>query len=273
MAAFGQAVSGCSQKVRRAAAIALTGVLTLAIAQTTLTSPFFAVAELLYSDDFSNGLARWTPELEQPGILKAASGALTINVPAGATVWFQPELSGPVLIQYDATLIQAGGPHDRVSDLNCFWMATDARSPGNLFATKRSGAFADYNQLRTYYAGQGGNDNTTTRFRRYIGRADTRPLLPEHDLKDTSALLKPNTVQLIQLVACGTHIQYYRDGRLLFDFTDPAPYTQGRFAFRTTQSHIEIRHFRVYRLRMREARGLVVPAPSVVGELRRRQNS
>ena len=49
-------------------------------------------------------------------------------------------------------------------------------------------------------------------------------------------------------IADGSRIQYYGDGKLLFDFHDPAPYTRGHFAFRTTQNHMEIRHFRVYRL-------------------------
>ena len=145
-------------------------------------------------------------------------------------------------------MIQAGGKNDRVSDLNVFWMATDSRSPADLFATHRSGAFADYNQLLTYYVGQGGNTNTTTRFRRYIGRQDTRPLLPEHDLKSLDVLLKPNQPRNIQLVAFGERVQYYDNGRLLFDFHDPAPYTRGNFAFRTVTSHIQIRGVRVWRL-------------------------
>jgi hypothetical protein len=208
----------------------------------------FRLGNLLYSDDFAAGLSRWTAELEKPGAVTAAGGKLTIDVPAGCTVWFRPELSGPVLIQYEATMVRAGGANDRVSDLNAFWMATDARSPGDLFATRRSGKFADYNQLRTYYVGQGGNGNTTTRFRRYIGDTDERPLLPEHDLHGPEVLLKPNVSQTVQLVAFGGRIQYYRDGVRIFDFEDPEPYTRGRFAFRTTYSHIEIRNFRVYRL-------------------------
>jgi hypothetical protein len=44
-------------------------------------------------------------------------------------------------------------------------------------------------------------------------------------------------------------IQYYHDGKLIFDFQDVAPYTRGRFALRTTFSHIEVRNFRVYRLK------------------------
>jgi hypothetical protein len=201
----------------------------------------------LYRDDFSHGLDQWSIELEKPGLVEAKGGALVIDVPAGATLWFKHELSGPVKIQYEATMIQAGGPHDRVSDLNCFWMATDARSPEDLFATRRSGAFADYNQLLAYYVGQGGNGNTTTRFRRYIGSAVERLLLPEHDLKDPQFLIKPNTPQIVQLIASGRHIQYWRDGRRIFDFVDAMPYTHGYFALRTTFSHLEIRHLQIDR--------------------------
>lgn len=214
------------------------------------TQPFTLVAaqpKLLYSDDFTRGLNRWAPELERPGVVEAKGGILHLDVPAGATVWFRPELRGPVTIQYDAVMISRGGPNDRVSDLNCFWMATDARSPENLFAAPRSGKFADYNQLRAYYVGQGGNANTTTRFRRYIGDPELRPLLPEHDLAASDVLLKPNVTQRIQLIANGGRIQYYRDGKLIFDVHDPSPYTRGHFGLRTTFSHIEIRNFRVFR--------------------------
>jgi hypothetical protein len=150
-----------------------------------------------------------------------------------------------VVIQYEARMVRAGGPNDRVSDLNAFWMATDARSPGDFFAAKRSGKFADYNQLRAYYVGQGGNSNTTTRFRRYVGDPVLRPLLPEHDLK--APLLEANVWQQVRLAAMGNRIRYYANGKLLFDFDDPAPYTRGRFGFRTTDSHIEIRNFQVRR--------------------------
>ena len=67
--------------------------------------------------------------MEQGGSVKFTSAGLEIDVPKGATVWFKPVLEGPVLIEYQATVISAGGKNDRVSDLNCFWMAQDARSP------------------------------------------------------------------------------------------------------------------------------------------------
>jgi hypothetical protein len=207
----------------------------------------FAPGKRLFSDDFRGGIARWVAEMEKPATIHARGGVLDIDAPAGCTVWFRPELKSPVMIQYEARMAQAGGLNDRVSDLNAFWMATDARSPDDLFATRRTGKFSDYNQLRTYYVGQGGNSNTTTRFRRYIGDAEDRPLLPENDLRSPDVLLKPNVWQTVRLVAAGNRIQYYRDDRLIFDFADPAPYTRGRFGFRTTASHVQFRNFAVYR--------------------------
>ena len=41
-----------------------------------------------------------------------------IETPAGCTVWFKRALEGPIMIEYDATVISAGGANDRVSDLN-----------------------------------------------------------------------------------------------------------------------------------------------------------
>jgi hypothetical protein len=208
----------------------------------------FQVGSVIYSDDFRSGLAQWTPELEKGGRVEAHDGKLEIDVPAGCTVWFNPELIGPVLIEYDATVIKAGGPNDRVSDLNCFWMAQDARSPGGVLALRRSGKFEDYNQLLCYYVGQGGNTNTTTRFRRYIGSATTRPLLPEYDLSNPQDLLTPNVKQHITLVACGSLIEYFRDGRRVFEYIDPAPYRHGWFAIRTTWNHIIVENFTVRKL-------------------------
>jgi hypothetical protein len=202
----------------------------------------------LYEDHFNN-LENWVAELEKPGTVAVHDGVLTIDVPAGSTLWFKPELTTPVRIEYEATMISAGAPNDRVSDLNCFWMATDPRSPGDFFGAHRTGKFADYNQLRAYYVGQGGNSNSTTRFRRYIGDPVLRPLLPEHDLKEPSVLLKPNVPNRIRLLADGGTIRYSNNGRVIFDFHDPEPYTRGRFGFRTTWSHVELRNFRISRPR------------------------
>lgn len=212
----------------------------------------YSVGPLLHSN-LLNSLSHWKVEAEQPGSVIASRGLLSIDVPRGCTVWFSQELAGPLLIQYEARMLQANpaGPNDRVSDLNCFWMASDPRAvssaPGDFFnVPSRTGAFATYNELRTYYVGQGGNTNSTTRFRRYIGDATNRPILPEHDL--TTHLLAPNQWQNIQLVACNNLIEYYRDGIRIFQYTDPQPYTRGYFAIRTTFNHMEIKNLTIHRL-------------------------
>jgi hypothetical protein len=203
---------------------------------------------VLASDNFDHGLGLWSVELEKGGKVEARGGKLEIDVPGGCTVWLRRLLEGPLMIEYEATAISAGGPNDRVSDLNCFWMARDVRSPADIFACPRTGAFADYDLLRCYYVGLGGNGNTTTRFRRYVGERGNRPMLPAHDLSDPGSLLAPNVAQDIRLVAAGREIACYRDGRRLFALQDPAPYASGWFAIRTTRSHMVVRRLRVFAL-------------------------
>jgi hypothetical protein len=197
-----------------------------------------------YSDDFAT-LSYWVVEAEKPANVSTRHGGLDIDAPAGVTLWFEHELSSPVEIEFDATAISAGGANDRVSDLNVFWMAHDAVGTTPVYARARSGRFADYDDLLTYYVGLGGNRNTTTRFRRYIGEPGNRPLLPEHDRSEKKFLLVPNRKQHIKLIANGQDIEYLRDGRVIFRFSDPAPYSSGWFALRTTWSHLRIERLRI----------------------------
>ncbi len=95
--------------------------------------------------------------------------------------------------------------------------------------------------------GLGGNRNTTTRFRRYIGDPVLRPLLPEHDLSAKAAMLVPNATQTITLIARGSHVEYRRDGEPLFQLEDAAAYQNGWFALRTTYSHLRIERLRIRR--------------------------
>ena len=126
-------------------------------------------------------------------------------------------------------------------------MARDADGGGPL-ATPRTGAFADYDTLKTYYVGQGGNGNTSTRFRRYVGRPGERPLLPRHDHAAADEMLVPNRWQTVRLIADGGRIQYWNNDRKLFELDDAEPYTRGWFGLRTTFSHLRVRRFRVYAL-------------------------
>ncbi len=180
------------------------------------------------------------------GTAKVREGKLEIEDQAGCTVWWREKLTAPVTISYKVTAIARGGPNDRVSDINCFWMANDQRSTAAPFAKEhaRSGKFSDYDSLLTYYVGFGGNANTTTRFRRYDG-TPARPLLPEHDLSAAKFLLKPNQTYAIRLVARDGRAEFWRDGELIFSFTDPAPLQSGWFALRTVKSHLLIEELRI----------------------------
>lgn len=203
----------------------------------------YAQVEELFSDDFSGDLSNWVAEGGQPQL---TGGEMELDTPVGSTVWFRPELSGNVLIEYDVTVLRLGGANDRVSDLNCFWMATDPAHPTDLFAAgaQREGLFARYHGLNLYYVGYGGNSNTTTRFRRY--HAGQRELLGEYT--DPAHLIVPNHTYHIQLVACDGVVEYYRDGERLFRYEDPGPYRRGHFGLRTVRNHLSMDNFRVARL-------------------------
>ena len=196
--------------------------------------------QLLHQDDFRHGLANWHIEAEQPARIEARNGVLDIDAPAGVTLWFKPRIEGPVSITFEATAVAEGGANDQVSDLNVFWMASNRDGVEPVFAKQRTGAFAEYNDLLTYYVGLGGNRNTTTRFRRYIGDPVLRPLLPAHDLDSAEVLLVPNKKQTITLIADRNTIEYKRDGKTVFRMEDGSPYTRGWFALRTTQNHLRV---------------------------------
>lgn len=201
-------------------------------------------ARTIARDDFRHGLGRWAIEAAQPAMVTARGGVLDIAAPAGLTLWFRPILTGPIAIDYDVQAVSAGGPLDRVSDANCFWMARDPAAPdGDVLAHPRDGTFEAYDMLETYYVGLGGNTNSTTRFRRYTGRPGDRPLLPENDRRAAADMLVANAWQHLRMTAEGERISFARDGRTLFAFHDPAPYRSGRFGLRTTQSHLRVRNF------------------------------
>lgn len=192
-------------------------------------------------------LHHWAVEQMPGGTIATRDGTLVIEDAAGCTVWFREKLTAPVEISYEATVVVVGGARDRLSDLNCFWMAREPRAndaPPFAPPHARTGKFSNYDSLLTYYVGYGGNANSTTRFRRYDGTA-ARPLLAEHDLSEKRFLLEPNRPYRIRLVARDGVAEFWRDGERIFTFRDPAPLTNGWFAIRTVKSHLEIRNFRI----------------------------
>ena len=85
----------------------------------------------------------WVIEQQPNGSVTIGNGKMEIVDAKGCTVWLKQELKGDVRIAYDITVIQNNGPFDRVSDLNCFWMAKDPDHPHDFFAAskKRAGLF------------------------------------------------------------------------------------------------------------------------------------
>jgi hypothetical protein len=201
--------------------------------------------QLLYQDNFDKDIKNWvveTPDSPYSNV-ETKNGELIIDVEYGATVWFNKQISGNILIEYYRKVIMNDGHNDRLSDLNQFWMATDPRQE-NLFT--RSGIFSEYDSLRLYYAGIGGNSNSTTRFRKYQGDGE-RTLL--FDFQDKQHLLQPNKSFLIQIVVYNGTTMFFMDGEQYFSFTDNELLTEGYFGFRTVNSHQEIDDFKVYRLK------------------------
>ncbi len=203
----------------------------------------------LYGDEVLFDAAQWVVEQQPGGEVLFTEQGIEILDSSGCTVWFKHKLEGPLMIEYQVTMVDEQGPYDRVSDMNVFWMATDPIDTSDLFhaESQRFGQFRQYDRLNLYYVGCGGHNNTRTRFRRYNG-TDKRPLEEGHDLSSPEVLLTPNHKYTVQLIANKGHVQYIRDGKVIFDVNDPEPYPSGWFGLRTYKSHQLISGFKVTRL-------------------------
>ncbi len=186
----------------------------------------------------------WEIETERSDThLQFRDDTVEIWTSAGLTLWRRQPMSVPCVIEYEAMVAQRDTA-DRLSDLNCFWLATDPTVPdGNVLThmKQRGGVFRNAYTLQLYYVGYGGNWNTTTRFRRYDGQ-DIPPVLVEYT--DTAHLLRPNHWYRIRIECTASHTRYYVDGECLVDYADPKPLRRGWFGFRTTWSHTLLRGFR-----------------------------
>jgi hypothetical protein len=207
---------------------------------------WLCVASAILASTCSAQADRWVVEQMPGGSIQVDDhNRVEIQDASGCTLWWREPVTAPVEISYDVTVVSAGGPHDRVSDVNCFWMAQERAAPAvaPFAAGRRHGRFTDYDSLETYYVGIGGNDNTTTRFRRYA--AGRRPLCPENDRRDREFLLEPNRTYHLTLVARDGCAEMYRDGRLFFRYADPHPLRTGWFALRTVHSHLIVEHLAI----------------------------
>ena len=190
--------------------------------------------------------SNWVIEQQPGGRVEFSNNIMEITDAKGCTVWFKHKLSAPIKIEYDVTVIDNKGPFDRVSDLNCFWMANDSKNPTDFFkeSKNRQGIFPNYHELTQYYLGYGGHDNTKTRFRRYDGNKD-RPLLPEHDLSDKKFMIVANKKLHITLIVNHKEVKYIRDSEIIFQIIDENPYTSGYFGIRTVDNHMKIENLKI----------------------------
>lgn len=199
---------------------------------------------LLHHDDFDGPLTGYVSEYARKprNFIGNRDGRLVIDVDSGATVWLDKQLSGDILITYTRRVVLDGGPNDRLSDLNHFWMARDpARS--SLFT--RSGKFEDYDDLDMYYAGVGGNHNKTTRLRRYSG--GQRVVVGER--LEPAWMLEPNRDYQVEIAVYRGCTRMRMDGREVFSYRDPQPFTRGYTGFRTTWSRQTIDNLTIHQLK------------------------
>lgn len=213
----------------------------------------FGSASLTAADSVSGLNAKdfnkyWKIESEGPCEVTFRGDTAEFVAPKGLSVWRKDKMKGRTVIEYDAQVVTEH-PDDRLSDLNCFWMASDPNASDiwkNL--NKRGGKFVNSYTLRLYYLGYGGNHNSTTRFRRYTGDARSvdsvayRPAIIK-EYTDADHLLKPGKWYHIKITTDGLRTQYFIDGERLVDFRDPDPLTEGWFAFRTTLSRTRLTNF------------------------------
>ncbi|TVZ55638.1 hypothetical protein OD91_0895 [Lutibacter sp. Hel_I_33_5] len=202
--------------------------------------------EIIYSDNFENNIDSWVVEQMKDGTVKILDNKLDISQGNGAVIWFKEKLTVPITISYEVTIIDKGNKHDRIADMNCFWMANDPENPNDFFknSEKRGGVFKEYFSHSLYYVGMGGHNNTKTRFRKYFGNGD-RPLKPEHDLTDSKFLITPNKKNKIKIVVTKENTQFYCNDLLIYNIKEDTIYTSGYFGFRSYKNHQRIDNFKV----------------------------
>jgi hypothetical protein len=195
----------------------------------------------------------WQVESESPDYRVSFSGdTCEILSPKGLTLWRKEKMKAGMTVEYDACVVDEGKDGDRLSDMNCFWLASDPNAKDLwVRAAWRNGIFVRCYTLQMYYLGFGGNHNTTTRFRRYEGDeagvedATRRPAILK-EYTDADHLLKANRWYHVKIESKMGHTRFFIDGECIVDYFDPRPLESGWFGFRTTLSRTRITNFRAY---------------------------
>lgn len=206
----------------------------------------FSKKKTIFKDSFSKKLNPndWVAEtlpLDSNRVY-ISKGRLWLDTKDGVTLWYRRPLKGNYCIEYKRCVVVDSGMNDRLSDLNNFWQAGDPQKE-NLFT--RDGVFEDYNNLQLYYAGIGGNYNSTSRFRKYAGKGE-KPVIGEY--LDTTHLLKANYVYTITIVFLNGTTQLWVDGVPWFTYKDPQPLPPGYFGLRSTKSRQWVDDLKVWEI-------------------------
>ncbi len=223
---------------------------TLTVLLLCLVTAVCAQSETVSGLDSKNFNKYWAVESASPDYRVTFRGdTADIVAPAGLSLWRKEKLAGNVTIEYDACVVMESSD-DRLSDMNCFWLATDPAHPDDILAgiNERQGVFVNNYALQLYYLGYGGNSNSTTRFRRYDGNADgitdesARPAILR-EYTDAAHLLQPNHWYHVTLTNVGDRVQVFIDGERIVDFREANRLPEGWFALRTTESHLRFTNF------------------------------
>lgn len=207
---------------------------------------------ILYTDkadrlDLPVGPDNWLAEDESGEMVMEAHGdTLDIVSPKGLTFWYERLFSGEYEISYRTCMPMDGCGHDRLSDMNCFWAATDPQHKDDISAraVERNGVFPRYNMLDLFYVGYGGNENTTTRFRRYYGSKygqpdnTVKPLIKEYT--DSAHLLIPGKWYSVRIAVTSDSTSFHIDGEKLFEAPLHGYAGDGHFALRLLDNHVRL---------------------------------
>ena len=227
-------------------AIQIAILLSLFLLKINAQSPF-KTSKLIFEDNFETILdtSKWFTEItpKPNNAVFIENQELVLDVANGVTVWLKMELKNNWMIEFDRTIPLNGGKNDRLSDFNIFWQASDPHI-GQLMG--RNPAFENYDSLRLYYIGFGGNTNTTTRFRKYQGNGE-KTILQEYS--DSKHLLIANKKYHCQVIFRKDTMYFYIDNTLFFTFKDKKPLKKGYFGFRTTQSRHLIDNFKLFKIK------------------------
>lgn len=210
------------------------------------TAPFLSEARsksesILTIQDNQNHVWRFEAEATLPAApdsrAEVIPDGVKIIAQRGATLWLEHPMQGDYTLSFDRKILKPEGAL-RVSDMNIFW---NAHEKNGALPYVRNGTLSAYNSLVLEYAGIGGNNNTTIRFRHYDG-SGARTLLQENTSPD-DMLIPDHIYHTVISIHNGVETLFI-DGKNIFS-SPISSNTPGYFGIRTVGSQQEITHFSI----------------------------